>query len=105
MKNPILFLIFSVVFSCSHSKTSEVKVWKKPVSVLSVKISRNEAKENCEAAGVVRGTYLGLKPNLRKALEDMRQKAFELGANYVRLDSTSEGGTTAQGMSFKCPES
>ena len=73
-------------------------------SVLSVKVTREEAKENCEAVGTVKGTYLGFKPNQRKALEDMRQKAFDKGANFVRLDSQSEAGTTAQGMAFKCPE-
>ena len=35
-------------------------------SVLSVKVTREEAKENCEAVSTVKGTYLGFKPNQRK---------------------------------------
>lgn len=96
----ILFLLVSsscAYFGISNS-TSEA-----PKTVFSVKVSREDAKESCEAMGAVRGTYLGLKPNMRKALEDMRQKAFDKGANYVRLDSSTEAGTTVQGMSFKCP--
>ncbi len=103
MKSLLGIVILCLFSACSSVwKSSEAKAAKK--SVLSVKVSREDAKDSCEAVAIVKGTYLGLKPNRIKALEDMRQKAFDKGANFVRLDLQSEAGTTAQGMAFKCPE-
>lgn len=93
--------VLCIFLSCSSFQKSTRSSGK---SVYSVKVTREDAKESCEAVAIVKGTYLGLKPNRIKALEDMRQKAFDKGANFVRLDSQSEAGTTAQGMAFKCPE-
>ena len=101
MKYLFGFPILCLFLSCSSFQKSTGSARK---SVLSVKVTREDAKESCEAVALVKGTYLGLKPNRIKALEDMRQKAFDKGANFVRLDSQSEAGTTAQGMAFKCPE-
>ncbi len=96
-----IVLFFSACALLSPSNNSSGKNTK---SILAVKLSKVEAKETCEAVGPVTGTHLGLKPDLRKALADLRKKAFDKGANYVRLDSSSQAGTTVQGMSFKCPD-
>ncbi len=104
MKNILGIWILVFLLACAHFKKTEAAPPKAAKTVLSVKVSRQEPKENCEPYGVVRGIFLGLKPNMRKALEEMRSKAFERGANYVRLDSSAEAGTSVQGMSFKCPE-
>ena len=103
MKYLLGIIVLCFFLACSNfQKSNNPNSTRK--SVLAVKLTREDAKESCEALAIVKGTYLGLKPNRRKALEDMRQKAFDKGANFVRLDSQSEAGTTAQGMAFKCPE-
>ena len=103
MKNILGVWILFSFSACAYFKSSAPSSAQAVKSVFDVKVSRVEANENCEALGAVRGIYLGLKPNMRKALEEMRSKAFERGANYVRLDSSTEAGTTVQGMAFKCP--
>jgi hypothetical protein len=92
----LMVLIFSLgVFACSS----------KPIvpSADSVKVSREDAKPTCKEVGKVKGTVLSMKPNIEKAIEDMKTEAANKGANFVRMETASSYGTAVQGTAYLCP--
>lgn len=95
------FLVF--FSSCALFNNSDASKAQGQGTLKAVKMTRKEPAASCEAVGAVRGTYLGLKPNLKKALEDLKIKGYEKGGNYIRVDASSEGDTAVSGMAFKCP--
>ncbi len=67
-----------------------------------VKVSREVADKDCIDLGPVRGTYLGTKPNMEKAIENMKQEAANKGANYVKIETASDYGTAVRGTAYDC---
>ncbi len=72
-----------------------------------------------EQGGSFTGNYTSNKALQQGALNDMKNKAFELGANYVVLENTNAGNTasgsiwsnhgaqtdvTHMGNAYKCPD-
>lgn len=93
MKCVYLLVVFSLV-ACSS----------KPIVPKGedVKVSREEAGKDCKDLGSVRGTVTGTKPNLEKAIENMKQEAANKGANYVKMETASDYGTSVRGTAYDC---
>lgn len=68
-----------------------------------VKVSREIPDKSCREVGPVRGTTQGTKPDVEKAIEDMKKEAADKGANYVKMETSSSYGTAAFGTAFECP--
>jgi hypothetical protein len=67
-----------------------------------VKVSREAPGENCINLGPVTGTVRGTKPDVEKAIEDMKQEAANKGANYVKMETASSYGTSVRGTAYDC---
>ena len=93
MKLTVLFLAL-FVFACST----------KPIVPKGedVKVSREAADKDCKDLGPVRGTVQGTKPNVEKAIENMKQEAANKGANYVKMETASDYGTSVRGTAYDC---
>lgn len=88
-----------------------------------VMVTKTEAPTGCvymgsvvgEQGGSLTGAYTSNANLAEGALNDMKNKAHEMGANYVVLENTQAGSThskgtggqtdvTHMGNAFKCPE-
>jgi hypothetical protein len=94
MKYLGLILLGLLVVSCSS----------KPIVPMgeNVKVSRQAADKDCVDLGPVRGTVQGTKPNVEKAIENMKQEAANKGANYVKMETASDYGTAVRGTAYDC---
>ena len=93
----MLFIVgvsFSLLSCRSHPVVPEGK---------NVKVSRDEASKDCKDLGRVQGSLIGTKPDLEKAIENMKQDAANKGANYVRMETASSYGTSVSGTAYFCP--
>ena len=91
----LVYLVLSLlVVSCSS----------KPIVPAgeNVKVSRAEPSKDCKNLGPVRGSVMGTKPNVEKAIENMKQEAANKGANYVKMETASDYGTAVRGTAYDC---
>lgn len=68
-----------------------------------VKVSREDASQDCREIGHVQGTTQTAKGTVEEAIEDMKLDAARKGANYVQMETTSSYGTSTQGTAYYCP--
>jgi len=68
-----------------------------------VKITRDEADEDCREIGPVEGRNSSVKGTFEQALEDLKIDAARKGANFVKIGATSGTGTAVHGVAYFCP--
>ncbi len=68
-----------------------------------VKITRDEADEDCREIGPVEGRNTSVKGTFEQALEDLKIDAARKGANFVKIGATSGTGTAVHGVAYFCP--
>lgn len=99
MKLPIvptaLLALSFVTMSCSN--TPPVK----PTGS-SVKVSRAAPPEDCKDLGSVNGRVKNISSPFEEALEDMKNDAARMGANYVQMGATGNLGQSITGRAFVC---
>lgn len=67
-----------------------------------VKVSRENADEDCQDLGRVQGSVKTSTGTIEQAIEDMKLDAARKGANYVRLEAAGAMGTSAAGTAYFC---
>lgn len=68
-----------------------------------VKVMSADPPPNCTEIGHVSGS-LARRDRAERAKNEMRNRAAEKGANYVRLEGVDSAyGSSANGTAFKCP--
>lgn len=92
MKFLIMFLVLIFFIGCATTVTQQGA---------KVKIGKADPPKSCEELGDVTASsfYFCMEQCQRNRL---RNNAAEIGANYLRLDSTSPTGSA--GIAFKCPK-
>lgn len=68
-----------------------------------VKITRDDADEDCREIGPVEGRNSSVKGTFEQALEDLKIDAARKGANFVKIGATSGTGTAVHGVAYFCP--
>ncbi len=68
-----------------------------------VKITRDEADDDCREIGPVEGRNSSVKGTFEQALEDLKLDAARKGANFVKIGATSGTGTAVHGVAYFCP--
>lgn len=70
-----------------------------------VKVQKSDAEPSCKEIGTVTGsadcTLRGIEKCVEVAKNDLRNKAAEKGANFVRLEQVN--GSFHSGTAYKCP--
>lgn len=91
----LTLLVFGLVVGCgSHPIKPEAD---------NVKVSREEADEECKDLGPVEGTVSTKSGTFEQALENMKIDAARKGANFVKMEATSAYGTATRGNAYFCP--
>lgn len=121
-----LAIIFSAGFVCLFFASCAAKTVK--AGAHKVIVSRTAAPKGCKFMGTVigeqggsfTGVYTSNKNLALGAMNDMKNQAFDLGANYVVLENSNAGQTgngsmwsshsaqtdvTHSGNAYKCPPS
>lgn len=93
----LIALALAFVFASGCSSTPIVPEAKNVV------VSRDNADSDCEEIGKVQGTVQTKSGTIEQAIEDMKLDAARKGANYVRMETTSAYGNSAQGTAYYCP--
>jgi hypothetical protein len=72
-----------------------------------VKVMKSDPAPECQELGAIRGAATIASGDIEQPKNDLRNKAMEKGANYVRIDVIlyHPSGTIASidGTAFKCP--
>ena len=68
-----------------------------------VKVSREDAANDCIALGKLEGRSRSVKGTNEDALNDLKQEAANKGANYLVVKEYSSNGTTVSGLAYNCP--
>lgn len=68
-----------------------------------VKVSRDEADEDCKFLSKVEGRSIDAKATEEDVLKDLRQEAANKGANFLVVEQYSATGTAVTGKAYKCP--
>jgi hypothetical protein len=68
-----------------------------------VKITRDDADDDCREIGPVEGRNSSVKGTFEQALEDLKIDAARKGANFVKIGATSGTGTAVHGVAYFCP--
>lgn len=95
MKKTLSFLIIPMIFiGCASQPILPDKS--------SVKVSREEADDDCKKIGKVTGASLSVKATKEQVLDDLKQDAADKGANYVVIKQWSSNGTNVTGVAYQC---
>ncbi|MBN8539382.1 MAG: hypothetical protein J0L82_03265 [Deltaproteobacteria bacterium] len=104
MREPRIGLISSLVLGASLA-AGLVGCGSHPIKPESenVKITRDDADEDCREIGPVEGRNSSVKGTFDQALEDLKIDAARKGANFVKIGATSGPGTAVHGVAYFCP--
>ncbi len=89
---PILILILSACSSAPPVKPDAENV----------KVSRDEADEDCKEIGPVEGRNSSTSGSFDEALEDLKKDAAGKGANFVQIQKSGALGTAVRGTAYLC---
>ena len=74
-----------------------------------VQLMKGDPPPGCRELGTAMGTSMRSAGSVELPMEelefakvDLRNKAAEMGANYVRMDAAAENGTTISGPAYRC---
>lgn len=68
-----------------------------------VKVSRDDAKKDCQFLGKLEGRSMSKIPKPEEALTDLKMEAVNKGANFLTVKEYSGNGTAVTGLAYKCP--
>lgn len=68
-----------------------------------VKVSRENADEDCKSLGKVEGRSISKTPTNEEVLKDLQQEAANKGANFVKVQQFSGTSGAVTGEAYLCP--